>query len=130
MTELFAWTALVAFTLAPLNLYARDDWLRAVSQAASSGGLVGASFIVAVALLAFYLTAEPCHLAFRLVGISLLAIAVAITAAYRLNVIDLNTPVIGIYAFENVAMMCEPLLFLAVGSAYVALPTAMRRKFT
>ncbi len=42
--------------------------------------------------------------------------------------IDLNTPIIGIFTFESVAMPCEPLLFLALGSAYVALPMAMRRK--
>ncbi len=129
LIELFAWTALTALMLAPLNLYVRDDWLRAVSQVASADALLAASIIVAVALLAFYLTAERCQLAFRLFGLSLLAIAVAITAAYRLNGIDLNSPIIGIFTFESVAMPCEALLFLVLGSAYVALPIALRRKF-
>ena len=130
LIELFAWTAITALMLAPLNLYDRGDWLRAVSQVASADALFAASIIVAVALLAFYLTAERCHLAFRLVGFSMLAIAVAITATYRLNGINLNTPIIGIITFESVAMTCEALLFLVPGSAYVALPIALRRKFT
>ena len=129
LLELFAWTALTALVLSPLQLHDKGDWLRALTEIPPVGALIGASTIVAITLLAFYLNAERCHLAFRLLGFSLLAIAVAITAAYRLNGIDLNTPVIGIFTFENVAMTCEPMLFLALGSAYAALPIALRRKF-
>ena len=129
LIELFAWTAITALMLAPLNLYDRDDWLRAVSQVASADALISASLIVTVALLAFYLTADRCHLAFRLFGFCLLAIATAITTAYRLNAIDLNASIVGILTFDAVAIPCESLLFLVLGSAYVALPIALRRQF-
>ncbi len=40
LNRAFAGTALTALMLAPLNLYGRDDWLRAVSQVASADALL------------------------------------------------------------------------------------------
>jgi len=125
LLELFAWTALVALVLATLKLYRTDDWLQELTLQSLLAVLGLGSVITAVALLAFYLTVERCHLILRLIGLSILALLIAVLLAYRLNWIDFQFKLVGVITFESVAVACEPLLFLALGAVYVALPVWM-----
>jgi hypothetical protein len=126
LAELFAWTALVALMLAPLRLYDWDDWMRGVSMEWLLETLCVAGVITAVALSAHYLTAMRCNLVFRLLGGCVLAVLIAVSVAYRQNLFDVDSNVIGSISFRFFGIVSECLLAMAVGSFLVALPVGLR----
>ena len=126
LREMFAWTALVAVVLALLQRHDAVDWIRGLTWDRIAEMLCVGCTIVAVTLSAYYLTAERCYLVFRLTGGCFVAVLITISAAYRLDWIDLNAYLLSTIPFYVVASTCERLSAIAVGSMLVALPIGMR----
>ena len=124
--ELFGWTGLVALMLAPLKLYSLDRWIGGLSWDSSVRGLGGVIVIAAVTLAAYFLTAKRSYLVCRLLGGIPLVILLAVTAAYRLDYLDLNSHLVSIIPTDIAAAACEGLLVVALGSMLIALPIGMR----
>ncbi len=126
LREIFAWTALVAVMLALLQRHDAVDWIRGLTWDGIAEMLCVGCTIVAVTLSAYYLTAERCYLVFRLTGGCFVAVLFTISAAYRLDWIDLNAYLFSTIPFYVVASTCERLSAIAVGSMLMALPIGMR----
>ncbi len=126
LIDMFGWMGLVALALSSLRLYYLDDWMRIPTWNSMIEMLCDGSVITVVSLLAYFLTAERCYLVFRLLGGCFLAVLITISAAYRLDWVDLSVNVITTTPFYLVASNCERLTAIALGSILVALPIGMR----
>lgn len=124
--ELFGWTGVVALMLSTLKLHSMSEWVESVSWSSIVGGSTVGCIIAAVTLFAYFLTAKRCYLVLRLLGESLIVAMIAISAAYRLDCLDLNSNLFGAMPTDFVATTCERLLVLALGSILLALPVRMR----
>ena len=124
--ELFGWTGLVALMLSTLKLHSMSEWVESVSWGSIVGGSIVGWIIAAVTLSAYHLTVKRCYLVLRLLGGSLIVAMIAISAAYRLDCLDLNSNLFSAMPTDFAATTCERLLVLVLGSILMALPVAMR----
>jgi hypothetical protein len=126
LSELFGWTGLAALMLSPIKLYSVNHWMRGLSWETIVVSFCAAVIITSATLSAYLLTAKRCYLVFQLLGGSLLAVFVTVSAACRMDWVDLNFNLIGTIYFDAVAVACERLLAVVFGSVLLALPIGMR----